>query len=843
MSGWRKTAVIGLAFLGFAAAFWWIWRSDARRANSDFRWFETLGFPGTKSLPYVRVATGGWSQADDEPPQNTYLHGFLLPTNNDSFTVLLLDLSVRSFTNSPSTKPEYERVGFEILNLKHEATARLKELRRPEAKYDMWWDLSGQVPEETEVFVLASACWRNGLHSMAVSLYREADKLPKTAPANYSKMAWKEIASSLWETVKERLQKNSAPKPTMRQKMEKSIGHAVMWRAVLDFGDPNISRAKLLQEFEVIVQKYPHSEDRDGAGKKIQALKRMIAEDEAHAKLSPEEFSRLPEQDRVRELIFRLRDQNGHQWSQPGSCDVFETRDTNTPTHQLVNMRYAAVPQLVAALDSGTLSRSVGFGHSFYFSHYVLTVGSCAAQILDRMTGKSSFAAGAQERAEPAKGEASPQRKAAEAWWAEFQSKGERQMLIEGVSAADRDAASQAELLRERYPDAALAPITNAIRLASESWVRDNLISELSKIDAPASVEFLNHEMLEGPTLGSRVAAANGLYDHDKEATVAAMIQEWKKPGVPYSEKVEDDGMRGVIGFLLGSDSVEAIAALGNNLSRLPANMKYDVIEALGENGYSPYWRKAKTLSPAVVEITESTLVAELDDSEEKVGMSGSRNGRSFSNPSIGEVAAWNLAERWTNRYSFDISAPHKSRDRRRIECMNTWRKAHQLELIPLPPAGSPRVSRDDATKVLVVEWATNSATPDPAFAAALDRLKGHRLAATSLVTMLSSFAAHRADNAGGLELNVIKDDDLTGVRIVARLVPIGTRHSRANCSCNESVRLGRKGLLASSGGGIWESFSKEKDWHEFGEAVTKALAGPPETPVEIDVSIEESDH
>jgi hypothetical protein len=134
MTGWRKTAALGIAFIGIAAALWWISRGDARQADSDFRWFETLGFPDAKDLPYVRVATGGWSQADDESPQNTYLHGSLLSTNKDAFKVLLLDLSVRWFTNSPSTKQEYERVGFDLLDLKREAAGRLKELRQSETR-------------------------------------------------------------------------------------------------------------------------------------------------------------------------------------------------------------------------------------------------------------------------------------------------------------------------------------------------------------------------------------------------------------------------------------------------------------------------------------------------------------------------------------------------------------------------------------------------------------------------------------------------------------------------------------------------------------------------------------
>ena len=38
-------------------------------------------------------------------------------------------------------------------------------------------------------------------------------------------------------------------------------------------------------------------------------------------------FAELREEEKIAELIFQLRDQNGRQWSQPGSCDVFMTAE------------------------------------------------------------------------------------------------------------------------------------------------------------------------------------------------------------------------------------------------------------------------------------------------------------------------------------------------------------------------------------------------------------------------------------------------------------------------------------------------------------------------------------
>jgi hypothetical protein len=335
-------------------------------ARGDFQWFGTLGFPDVKGCPFVRVATGRWSQSGDEPPQNHYIKGFLLATNGDAFTVLGLDLLKATLTNSSSGIPDHERIGFEVLRLDAEALALRKALQEPPGKNEVWRRFGEQTSEQVEVFTLAWGCWRQGLETEAQLLY----DLARTVPARRG---------------------GHNQEPTFRQSIEKDLGHTMMWRGILDFEDVSISRLQLLDEFEKILKDYPHSEHRDRAQKTAEVLKRMIAEDQVHKTVGSNDLVRLPVDDQVKELIFQLRDQNGHQFSQPGWCDIFEDwrGTTNTPAHRLVALGYAAVPQLIAALDSDTLSRSVGYHRNFYFSHTVLTVGDCASQILQRITGRS----------------------------------------------------------------------------------------------------------------------------------------------------------------------------------------------------------------------------------------------------------------------------------------------------------------------------------------------------------------------------------------------------------------------------------------------------------------------
>ena len=141
---------------------------------------------------------------------------------------------------------------------------------------------------------------------------------------------------------------------------------------------------------------YPGSEYAAKARRTADALRTMVAEDRAHAAVPPDQ---LPIKERVDELIFRLRDQQGEQWSDPGSCEIFawpvvaahKNSPDTSPAGQLSALGTAAVPQLIAALDDPHFARAVGRWRSYTFSHYVLTVGDCAEQTLEHIAGQRFY--------------------------------------------------------------------------------------------------------------------------------------------------------------------------------------------------------------------------------------------------------------------------------------------------------------------------------------------------------------------------------------------------------------------------------------------------------------------
>lgn len=58
------------------------------RYEEAFQWFGGLGFPEiTADSEFVEVSTGAWYQSGGAEPKNTLIHGFLMSSDEKSFTV------------------------------------------------------------------------------------------------------------------------------------------------------------------------------------------------------------------------------------------------------------------------------------------------------------------------------------------------------------------------------------------------------------------------------------------------------------------------------------------------------------------------------------------------------------------------------------------------------------------------------------------------------------------------------------------------------------------------------------------------------------------------------------
>jgi len=106
-------------------------------------------------------------------------------------------------------------------------------------------------------------------------------------------------------------------------------------------------------------------------------------------------------------------------------------------------------------------TRSVALANRFSSDPWhVLRYGDCCPQIFQEITGHTIY-----RYQYPMRDDKGKQCKAeAERWWAEYQRKGEKRMLIEGVEAGSIDSLKLAERLLKTHPDAALEPMLKGRR-------------------------------------------------------------------------------------------------------------------------------------------------------------------------------------------------------------------------------------------------------------------------------------------------------------------------------------------------------------------------------------------
>ena len=903
-------------------------------AVADFEWFGTLGFPDVHGCPAVRVATGLWSQSGSHAPENRFVQGFLLRHDDSTgrFRVLTSDLFTRDFETTKPGTPEHQRVHCEEEVLATVADTFLANLARPRDEDDggLRRRFGERLSERAELFAWAWGCWRNELDDRAARLYEHAAGM--TSRLDQSR-----------EGVK--------PPDTLRGKLERDLGYAMIWRATLNFEDLKIPRTQLLESFERVARDYPGSEYAASARDTADRLRVMVEEDAAHTVVPIDD---LPPDARIAELIFRLRDQNGHQFSQPGSCDIFDDfggmaiskDEAKSPAHQLVALGYAAVPQLIAALDGRAFSRSVGFHRDFYFSHHVLTVGDCAQQILQRIAGRSFYTAKTTSSYMSRDGETPGVKEEAETWWKEFQQKGEKGVLIDAVVEGDPNAAQQAELLCKHYPDAALEPLIEGARKSTDLRTRERLVTLIGQRPGDAPVTFLEEELRAGPVLGTRIAAARALWQHGlAEEAGTAMIDEWDHPRPPYragkplkmgqattdavmaaeiafqnARSWEEQGRGELIGFLAGCGRADAIEALGRGLRARSVGTRLNVLSAMasdrvnqgivasGDGGTGnvsadrDLRRQSADDEAKVAAAVEALLVAELDDPDQRLGMSGTRNGKDFSDPYLGDFAGEILAERFKDKYTFDLGASVKERVRQRIVCANLWRGEHGQPLLPLPAAHRVDSAPDETIlpllRTLVAPdeaeahvaavaltrlglsalaplraFKSSLRTDDPArirletlerslantvvetvvdslpsssvehglmAQARLDKLKGQPLTAAAFVELTIDAAGPLWMGVGGFALSATRDEDLDGVRVVLKFLPVrkDDEEDASSNDMNEHVRLGGDNLYSVFGGVSMEARREAGEYKKFAQAAERALSAAADQPFSLLISL-----
>lgn len=643
---------------------------DEARANYD--WFSTLGFPDVKGAKWAAVWHGSWFQGEDNTPQAQTLHGFVIKEDDDAFTVLSPDLTVRVLAKSKPGTAAHERIAFEERPFVPMAEAQLIALRNPPK--DLSHRFGSHLGQKSEVFALSWFCWRRGENDLAAKLYTEAEKLK----------AYSHDSAGQEQTI------------GMREVLEMELGHAAMWDAVLRVGGGSLSgnswggngtlqpRTELLESFRRIIRLFPRCAHMERAKATVAMLERMVGEDEKHPVLTPQQIAQLPPDERIAELVFRLRDQNGSQMSQPGWCDVFGYGGGDSAAHHLLEIGYPAAPALIEALTDERFSRSVGFHRDFHFSHTILTIGDCAQQILSRMTGQNFYSPGSTSGYMSNEDKMLAVQKAARGWYATYQKKGLRQMLVDDLSAGEIPPDSLVAQLKAVDPSAVEAAVLAGAANASRDWIVRQFISQLDGINNGKTTGALVNLMKTHTNLEVRVDAATCLLNRDHPEALPAVLHEWS--GYHGTKSSFNDPFETLADILACHGSERAVKALVEGWAARTPGQRLKIVEVIGScMGEKPRDQsfdsnaKPRRPSAAALALAIELLALALADTETSYGISG---GRAYGEDCIGDFALYSLQQIDAAKYTYSPKADRQQREAERIAATNLWRKENGK---PLP--------------------------------------------------------------------------------------------------------------------------------------------------------------
>jgi hypothetical protein len=798
---------------------------------------------------------------------------FLISDDGRTFTVMTPELISHTYTRTPPSAPRYEKVDYRPVDLKAIGEGWLKAMRGPQptGAEALWARFGEYLSEPAEAFVIARACDANGMPELGRDLFAAAAGLP--------------------------VRGQPATRP-INDRLADDIASGLMWQYVKQFGDVKTSRGELLERFRSFALHFPNSEYVGQARDTADMLARMVAEDRVHAATS-QPMAQMTPHDRIAELIFELRDQNGEQWSQPGACDIFEDpRGKASPASQLVALGFDAVPQLIDALTDDRFTRSVGYHRDFYFSHHVLRIGDCALAIIERIAGRSFYRRATTNSEMMKDGETAATKKAIQAWWGQIQSKGERQVLIDATEVGDENSPLQAERLIAKYPDAALDAIVAGAGRATNMYVHTDLISATAGIKGDSPIGFLLSEMKRGTSLRVRVEAMDELAARNRPEALPAMIAEWRK----CSGGEGEDGPGNLIISLASANSPDAIEALGEKLLERPVELRVEIGQALmmpregrvdPQDSHSPL----RTFDKPALDAVESLLVEMLSDKAHRYGESGTWEGYAMTDPRVCDMAGVALAVRFKDRYTFDTGVSLVRRDRQCLAMQNQWRTARHLPPLPEPEtravasvpseplnAALDRVVATEAGKngnsIAQVEdmgigalagvnerlarLPVNAAarpeleslakrlscvvdeidiTPTNAVLPAklrgeIEGFRNKTLTAEALTEMLVTYAASPPAEFSGILVSAVRNEDYTGVCLRVEFTPGVAKSTNDTWETNQSVILGAQALTSLSGGIAMGTNALPRDYSSLSRAVSEAVAAPPDASFEISASV-----
>lgn len=737
---------------------------------------DSLGLPALQNLQAIEVWTGGWSQGGDgtRVSRSTTIPAFLVQDEGDKFRALTLWCQSRTFIKGGELKNPH-RVRYEdrsvewLLNIYFERLGQLGV------------SIDGPLPSDL-------------LQAALLYKYAIESGLPEWSAKAEAQML---------KTYGHR--RGNGGNDSLQASVRSDSAHYLLQLRLSLFGDPTRSWLDIQTELKAYLAVFHEGGDHDHARLLADGIASYLKEEATKPLLSHDEVQKLPKDQQAVELVRRLRLQG-----------MPQNVDGDNVVGELLKLGHAAVPSLIAAVDDRRPTRQVSFMGWKAWDHEgrLQSVGDQALSILMQVSGKMFESRGQSGVFAVSSTGPSKLKVEIESWWSEYQRKGERQFLIDVVSAGGPDICNQARTLMAKYPNDAGDAITAGFAKLKSHTDRHNLIWGLDRLKDAKIISLLRNEMTTGPSLECRAGAAYSLRKLGEPDTSTAMLNEWRN----LLGRKHGDGTASVIRHLASSQELPTVLELIKTMPERPAWARVAIIEDLAGAYDKSAWNDNKTSSNEWKMMVEDVLASSLSDDEEQVGLSGV----GYHDPCVGDQAAWRLSQVLPKEYEFDIGAGFAAREKARRVMLKHWhQKRGKSWQTAVPPGQLPDSQRNRVVSIRFADSHLQGTATEQAILA----LKGRDVNADEIISVLCGFGEKLPPNVNGLSLRFVRTTEPLGVR--ATVWSRRGKHPETwqDFSWHGGIDLNQKAVTqATSGSRMHQNIGKPDEWKAFRDNMAEAL-------------------
>ncbi len=813
-------ALLLLCLFAFPA---WGQTGISKETRRLFEWFDSLGFEDTSKSKFVHIRTGAWQEIDGKRGYDE-CSGFLLEDGGATFRVVLADLTIALCEKAGVGESDENYCGYREILIDKEARKVLRDLE--DAKYFKKWDARAflyedRISRSAQVFVLARACAHRGHVALAESLVRALRRHP-----------WRDGSNRSREPLQDEL--------------ERQFGHVLSWQIRFALRDPLMTWADLSARASKIAEALVDSRMEEFAA----AMARLAEEETAHLQNAPKSLEGLKPDEAVRELVWRLRDEQDLEsdfWLRPWP---FVPRKSNGTMDGLRKLGFDAVPALIDELKQERLSRSIHRSERYGGFISTSNTNDLAMKVLNDIADVNFYHIGWGD---------APERNwsllvaAVEKWWSEVKVKGERGWLVENVQTGGSNAEQCAKRLKAKFPESFIDALLAGTRKASDAGLRAGLTRELWDSRDPRVDEFLREELRKGPALGNRVAAAYPLRHRGDTEAEGAIRNEWlalvkksrsedaakglKEPtslvleGAAESGGGAPDSAVHALQFLVNGNSPDSIKSLLSAWDDFPKEVHGYLANAFGERDFA-----VDTVVQRPTDATIRVLIREilLNALEKTMDLRGGVP-KMPADSAYSVAIATALNAHWPKEFPFDSEASEQTQHRNRIAMVNVHRRESGASELPSPPE-NPKVTATKANFVTAIEWLHGPAAPNPAFKKRIDGWRDRKIDPDLIVQLLIDYARKPLPHTKELSVSVCREGDATGIVVLVSLKS-GEPGKNAGRNMSQSIRF-KGGGQSVGGGGSADSYTKLSEWTDFRDRAARAIKAPAEQRFTLSASV-----